>query len=157
MNTINFIPPRVPFLDASGYITREWYLFLQDVFERIGGSFNFTLEELAQIIATLQVGEIASPPIHQQIVATLPDIQTLAVSSGSLFADVQQPVSQGGSFTDVQQPVSQGGSSFTDISQSSHFDPALVDIMQMNLGCGMLSDVSQNATVDPLAYETTGI
>lgn len=37
--SLNFVPPRVPLVDPrTGLITREWYLFLQGVFQRIGGA-----------------------------------------------------------------------------------------------------------------------
>lgn len=36
---LKFIPPRVPLIDQrTGLISREWYLFFQGVFNRIGGS-----------------------------------------------------------------------------------------------------------------------
>lgn len=36
---IKFIPPRVPLTDSrTGLISREWFLFFQGVFERIGGA-----------------------------------------------------------------------------------------------------------------------
>lgn len=36
---LKFIPPRVPLIDQrTGLITREWYLFFQGVFDRIGGA-----------------------------------------------------------------------------------------------------------------------
>jgi hypothetical protein len=36
---IKFIPPRVPLTDyRTGLISREWFLFFQGVFERIGGA-----------------------------------------------------------------------------------------------------------------------
>ena len=36
---IRFVPPRVQLVDpASGMISREWYLFFQGVFNRIGGA-----------------------------------------------------------------------------------------------------------------------
>lgn len=36
---LKFLPPRVPLTDArTGFISREWYLFFQGVFNRIGGS-----------------------------------------------------------------------------------------------------------------------
>lgn len=35
---LRFVPPRVPITDPrTGIISREWYLFLQGVFTRIGG------------------------------------------------------------------------------------------------------------------------
>ena len=34
MTTVSFVPPRVPFVDLrTGMITREWYLFLQKLFD----------------------------------------------------------------------------------------------------------------------------
>jgi hypothetical protein len=45
---LKFIPPRVPLLDArTGLITREWYLFFQGVFDRIGGANAPTPEDLS--------------------------------------------------------------------------------------------------------------
>lgn len=39
MEIIKFIPPRVPLTDPrTGVISREWFLFLQGVFERVGGA-----------------------------------------------------------------------------------------------------------------------
>jgi hypothetical protein len=36
---LNFVPPRVAMVDPrTGLITREWYLFLQGLFYRVGGS-----------------------------------------------------------------------------------------------------------------------
>ena len=36
---LKFVPPRVPLLDTrTGLISREWYLFFQGVFDRIGGA-----------------------------------------------------------------------------------------------------------------------
>jgi len=36
---LRFVPPRVQFVDPrTGMINREWYLFLQGVFNRIGGA-----------------------------------------------------------------------------------------------------------------------
>lgn len=33
-----FVPPRVPITDKSGFITREWFLFLQGVFDATNAS-----------------------------------------------------------------------------------------------------------------------
>lgn len=39
MPALKFIPPRVQLCDPrTGFISREWYLFLQGVFDRIGGA-----------------------------------------------------------------------------------------------------------------------
>lgn len=36
---LKFVPPRVPLIDSrTGLISREWFLFFQGVFERIGGA-----------------------------------------------------------------------------------------------------------------------
>lgn len=45
---LRFVPPRVPFLDKSGFIRREWYLFLQGVFNRIGGTSGQGSDDLMQ-------------------------------------------------------------------------------------------------------------
>lgn len=45
---LKFVPPRVAFVDPrTGYITREWYLFLQGLFNRVGGSTGDSTTELA--------------------------------------------------------------------------------------------------------------
>lgn len=46
---LRFVPPRVAFTDPrTGVITREWYLFLQGVFDRVGGATGQSNAELAQ-------------------------------------------------------------------------------------------------------------
>lgn len=36
---LRFVPPRVQFVDPrTGMINREWYLFLQGIFNRVGGA-----------------------------------------------------------------------------------------------------------------------
>lgn len=45
---IKFIPPRVPLTDPrSGIISREWFLFFQGVFTRIGGATGPSTEDNA--------------------------------------------------------------------------------------------------------------
>jgi hypothetical protein len=45
---LKFVPPRVAFVDPrTGYITREWYLFLQGLFNRVGGSLGDSTTELS--------------------------------------------------------------------------------------------------------------
>jgi hypothetical protein len=45
---IKFVPPRVPLTDPdTGTITREWYLFLQGVFFRIGGSTGASIPDVS--------------------------------------------------------------------------------------------------------------
>ena len=44
---LRFVPPRVAFTDPrTGMITREWYLFLQGVFDRIGGATGASSSDL---------------------------------------------------------------------------------------------------------------
>lgn len=40
MTALRFMPPRVQMVDKNGMITRQWYLFLQGVFDRIGGAIG---------------------------------------------------------------------------------------------------------------------
>jgi hypothetical protein len=44
---LRFVPARVPLIEpGTGFITREWYLFLQGVFERIGGPLGESTTEI---------------------------------------------------------------------------------------------------------------
>lgn len=46
---LKFVPPRVDFLDSrTGKISREWYMFLQGVFTRIGGAEGFSTTDLSE-------------------------------------------------------------------------------------------------------------
>lgn len=44
---IRFIPPRVLLVTPDGMISREWYLFFQSVFDRIGGSTGSSTNDLS--------------------------------------------------------------------------------------------------------------
>lgn len=45
---LQFVPPRVPLTEPNtGIITREWYLFLQGIFIRIGGSIGASTTDLS--------------------------------------------------------------------------------------------------------------
>lgn len=47
-DALKFIPPRVQLCDPrTGFISREWYLFLQGVFERVGGPIGPSTNDLA--------------------------------------------------------------------------------------------------------------
>lgn len=46
MTAIKFVPPRVPIADSGGFVTREWYLFLQGVFGRVGGAIGPSTADL---------------------------------------------------------------------------------------------------------------
>lgn len=44
---LKFVPPRVPLTDPrTGLISREWFLFFQGVFERIGGATGESTTDL---------------------------------------------------------------------------------------------------------------
>ena len=61
-DTLKFVPPRVPISDGGGFITREWFLFLEGVFRRVGGSLapsNSTIDEYLQFdVREADAGEI---------------------------------------------------------------------------------------------------
>ena len=45
---LRFIEPRVDFLDPrTGKISRQWYLFLQGIYSRVGGAGGFSTDDLA--------------------------------------------------------------------------------------------------------------
>lgn len=47
-DALKFVPPRVAFVDPrTGFITREWYLFLQGLFNRVGGATGDSTDVLA--------------------------------------------------------------------------------------------------------------
>jgi hypothetical protein len=44
---LRFVPPRVALVDSrTGLITREWYLFLQGIFERVGGATGLSTTDV---------------------------------------------------------------------------------------------------------------
>ena len=82
--TIKFVPPRVPLTDPdTGTITREWYLFLQGVFIRIGGSTGSSIPDVsASMFEDAGTGE-----------------------TNSLLFNFQQASSQNPPYPDLQQAV----------------------------------------------------
>lgn len=47
-DALKFVPPRVAFVDPrTGMITREWFLFLQGLFLRVGGSLGSSTTDLS--------------------------------------------------------------------------------------------------------------
>jgi hypothetical protein len=47
-NALKFIPPRVSLVDPrTGLISREWFLFFQGVYERIGGADGSSTSDLS--------------------------------------------------------------------------------------------------------------
>lgn len=48
-NPIYFAPYQTPFVDLkTGIISREWYLFLQQMFQRIGGTGGQSTDDILQ-------------------------------------------------------------------------------------------------------------
>lgn len=91
---LKFVPPRVPLIDPrTNCITREWYLFLQGVFIRIGGSDGASSTDLStslfedagngEMYATLftldqavnQVPPYEPIPVYDQIMAELSELR----------------------------------------------------------------------------------
>lgn len=55
-NPISFAPYQTPFVDLrTGIISREWYLFLQSLFKRVGGSSGASNDDLAGFIDDLAI------------------------------------------------------------------------------------------------------
>lgn len=62
-DALKFVPPRVPLVDArTGVIAREWYLFLQGLYIRVGGAVapnNNELDEYLQFdVREADAGEL---------------------------------------------------------------------------------------------------
>lgn len=47
-DALKFVAQRVPFVDERRFITREWYLLLQGLFNRAGGSTGSSTADLAE-------------------------------------------------------------------------------------------------------------
>jgi hypothetical protein len=56
---ITVIPPRQALVDERGNITRVWWLFLQEIFTRIGGSNAMTNTELEAAINEAALAPLA--------------------------------------------------------------------------------------------------
>lgn len=84
-NVLKFIPPRVPLADPrTGLISREWYLFFQGVYNRIGGAEGPSTTDLSgslfedagsgetnAMLFALEDEIKQSPPYEQYAVDTL--------------------------------------------------------------------------------------
>lgn len=80
---LRFVPPRVALVDArTGLITREWYLFLQGVFERVGGAVGLSTTDVdAGSFAAIQ------PPVFD---AVMPDVMQAGFGIGDAACEVLQ-------------------------------------------------------------------
>lgn len=86
-NITNLTPPRVPLVDPNtGYITREWYLFLFNLFNLTGaGTSDISITDLAQTaigqdLSTVetQINALAVQPAATDISVTTQKIEGLA-------------------------------------------------------------------------------
>jgi len=101
---LRFMPPRVPFLDNRGYITREWYMFLQGVFNRIGGPTGPSIGDLSEdmpedagieeIKASLfrAADDLGQTPVLQHISATLDALLAEQQAQRDLLAELAKTI-----------------------------------------------------------------
>lgn len=105
---LKFVPPRVAIIDSrTGLISREWYLFFQGVFDRIGGPLgegnadlsasmfeDAGIEEIKAAVYNLAQVFGQDPPIPEaQTVALLdqsPSQQVLIETVQDLVGQVQE-------------------------------------------------------------------
>lgn len=103
MSGLRFIPPRVPMVDSNGNVTREWYLFLQGVFDRVGGADGVStsdlsasafedagIEETKAMLFSSTFALSQNPPAqYDQIVA---DLQAELSSQRDLIAELTKTI-----------------------------------------------------------------
>ena len=92
---LRFVPPRIAFTDANGVITREWFMFLQGVFDRIGGATgtgNNTLDEFMQFdVREADAGEINKQLDELRIeLSLLPNPTAAVVQLRRITDDLQE-------------------------------------------------------------------
>ena len=90
LNITNITPPRVPFLDErTGMISREWYRFFFNQFEKVGGSAS-SLEDLQLGPPSATVDEINnSTDVKIQGFASSPSQDALLAQIAELQKEVQ--------------------------------------------------------------------
>lgn len=111
-DAIYFAPIRVPFVDQrTGIVSREWYLFLQALFNRTGGTIAPGMNDVLQSIdngvdvATLQGAQnkvndavavaplpIIPPPSFDDVLAELRQTRELVASLITSVQAIQQGV-----------------------------------------------------------------
>lgn len=72
-DALKFIPPRVPLIEPrTGLISREWYLFFQGVFDRIGGANS---EGIGDVVDAINVATASARPAPtQQLAQAISDL-----------------------------------------------------------------------------------
>jgi hypothetical protein len=96
------IPPQqIPFIDGRGFVSREWYLYLLNQFERLGGgNSDTTIPGIESDVAAIEVNIDA-------VEADITAIESVNTAQGVLIADLQADVAQGGAdISDLQGDVS---------------------------------------------------
>jgi hypothetical protein len=94
MATFQILPPRVPFIDSrNGLISREWYRFLTDLFNRVGGLGDFSLADLLVAPPDINVSGSLSlePSLAMQTSTPVLDVAERLRSMEASIANLPQP------------------------------------------------------------------
>jgi hypothetical protein len=85
---LQFVPPRVAFVDPrTGMITREWLLFLQAIFLRVGGSQGSSTTDITAQLSALS-DSLSVQPAYQQDPPSPDAAYDLAADLASLRAEL---------------------------------------------------------------------
>jgi hypothetical protein len=82
---ITVIPPRQALVDERGNITRVWWLFLQEIFTRIGGSNAMTNVELETLFSSFSP---PSDPVAADAMRAVDELRNELASTRSQLGDV---------------------------------------------------------------------
>lgn len=84
---LRFVPPRVAFTDPrTGVITREWYLFLQGLFLRVGGATGASTPD---VVASL-FEDAGSSETNAMLFEVQQALSVVPVPPDALLPDVLQ-------------------------------------------------------------------
>lgn len=93
LNITNITPPRVPLTDAkTGFIAREWYLFLLNLYSAVGGS-TFSLQDLQKgppnettdVNAILSAAQLSSGLVPSDLAPLIAAIEALDIAQRTAF------------------------------------------------------------------------
>lgn len=103
-DSLQFVPPRVPLTDPrTGLISREWYLFLQGIFIRIGGSQGQSSTDIVQDLADdAGVEEMKATVFANQDAINQLRAEALQATVDQLITEVQEQRDQ---ITELQKSV----------------------------------------------------
>lgn len=104
-DVLSFVPPRVPIANADGTITRPWFLYLQGVFNRIGGPSAETnteivmsgfadagIEETKAVLFALTQNSLQNPVSSQPLVVQIDPharLEQLEATVAELVKEIQ--------------------------------------------------------------------